>query len=91
MEIMIKHKQNLTLISLIKAIQATGYGRAMFHPTVGLYLIYIPSAERPPQSWDMYPLRRNYSGSLTTISTNNHDNPMQLSFSSKYKGKEGDS
>ena len=44
----------------------------MFHPTIGLCPTYIISVERPPLSWVVYPLRRNYSGSLTAISTSIH-------------------
>ena len=50
---------------LIEIFEEVGYGRT-FHPTVGLYPSYIILDERPPPSYDMYPLMWNYLGSLTT-------------------------
>ena len=50
----------------------------MIHPSVHIYLAYILSAKRPPLSWVMYPLRRNYSSSLIAIGTRIHANPSDI-------------
>ena len=65
---------------LIEITQATGYGRATFHPTVGLFPTYIISVEIPPPSWAMYPLRRNYSGLLIAIGTSTHSSQHTTGF-----------
>ena len=77
---------------LIGDVQATGYGRATFHPTVGLYPTYIISAEILPLSWVMYPLRRNYSSSFITIRKNTHANTLHswVCRASREVGKEID-
>ena len=64
---------------LIKLVQETSYGSSTFHPTVGLFPSYILSALRDcPQDGAMYPLRRNYLGSLTTIRTITHSKPTPI-------------
>ena len=65
------HKQTIILNTLLIEIsQQTRYGSATFHPIAGLFPAYILSTNRDhPQVGAMYPLRRNYSSSLTSLGT----------------------